>query len=362
MAQTATTQSFWRKKEVVSYLLSVLVFFTHISTFYNYRNIGQLTTPVYIFWQFMSNFLTPFAVPLFFIISGALFYRDYNRENYVPKLKSRFRSLLLPYLLWNTLWMLFDILCSYTPISSLFLGRTQFTLSVGNVLEAIVHYGRNLPFWFIFALMIFVLAAPLIDLLLRNKYVGLVVILSVWVLSLYGIGLPKPLFYKHNSLFYYLIGAFVGKHCFSFFQTPKKRWLQILSLFVSAAVPIILFKFLPKGWNVHLKFALCDALLLSAAAAVWFAADLYSDVLGRFRFTESSFAVFALHVNVSAVVTKLLFFVLPKNGTGAIFNFLLTVIFTLSIIALIHRSICTYLPKLAELIFGHRASKQLRKD
>ncbi len=94
MIENKVPYSFWRKKEAVSFLLSILVFLTHISTFFNYRNIGQISQFEEKFWHFASNCITQFAVPLFFIISGAQFFRDYSKETYVPKLKKRIRPLL----------------------------------------------------------------------------------------------------------------------------------------------------------------------------------------------------------------------------------------------------------------------------
>ncbi len=347
--------AFWQKKEVVSFCLSILVFFVHISTFFNYRNIDRLSLPAVHFWKYVSKCMTGFAVPLFFIISGAVFFRDYEKGSYLPKLKNRLRSLLIPYLVWNTLCMLFDLICSYTPISDYFLGRQLFVPTAGNIFKAIFHYGCNLPFWFLFALMFFVLISPLIDILMRNKFVGIAVIASVWVLSLFDISLPSPLFYKQNSIVFYLIGAWIGKHGFDRFQRPNRKWVQLLSAAVVIAVTVVYYQ-LPLKALLWLQPALTDVLALLGAGAFWCASDLFAQKLGRFRFVNASFAVFALHVNVSAVVTKLLFFLLPKSSGAAIWNFFLTVLITLSIIVVFFRIISKYFPRLATVLFGSNRS------
>ena len=45
------------------------------------------------------------AVPIFFIVSGYLFFKEgtFNEKLYLTKIKKRFWSLLIPYVLWNTL-------------------------------------------------------------------------------------------------------------------------------------------------------------------------------------------------------------------------------------------------------------------
>ncbi len=345
------TCDFWAKREVVYYLLSILVFFVHISSFFNYTYIGELSAFSEGFRNYISNCITGFAVPLYFIISGALFFRDYKTENYLPKLKKRVRTLLLPYLIWNTLWLIFDLICSYTPISNYFTGRQVISLDLGTILNAIFHYGRNLPFWFVFALMFFILLSPLFDLLLRNKYVGIAVIVGIWGLSLFGIGLPTPFFFKQNSIVFYLIGALIGKHCFAPFTRPRTKRTQAISLPIVILSTIPLF-FFPKYRTTPLEIALDDILNLIGAFGFWFAADLFVHKLCRFYCIKTSFAVFALHVNVSAIVTKILFLLLPKRGIFAIPNFVLTVIITLTLIALFQWLMSRYFPKTASILFA----------
>ena len=81
-------------------------------------------------------------------------------------------------------------------------------------------------------------------------------------------------------------------------------------------------------------------------------ADSFAGMLGRYRFVDSSFAVFALHVNVSAIVTKLLFFALPQNSCMVIVNFLLTVVISLIIIVVVYLTISRFFPRLCAVLFG----------
>ena len=51
---------------------------------------------------FLCNGFTRIAVPIFFMISGYLFFLTYKLsiEKYFYKVKSRFLSLMIPYLIW----------------------------------------------------------------------------------------------------------------------------------------------------------------------------------------------------------------------------------------------------------------------
>jgi surface polysaccharide O-acyltransferase-like enzyme len=141
-------EDFWQKKTIATYILSVLVLLIHCSTFANYPNLPAAINVLSVFWQ---QVITPVAVPLFFIISGALFYRNYESDmkSYISKMKTRIRSLFVPYICWNVLNMMFQILCTEL-LSEYFVGREKFVFSAWNILGGVFHYKYNGPFWFIF--------------------------------------------------------------------------------------------------------------------------------------------------------------------------------------------------------------------
>ena len=59
-----------------------------------------------------SHVLTHIAVPTFFLVSGFLFFyklKEFNRTVYVQKMKKRFHSLFIPYILWNVVAILITV-------------------------------------------------------------------------------------------------------------------------------------------------------------------------------------------------------------------------------------------------------------
>ena len=149
------------KKNRTTFILSILVFIIHMPSLANYTLEGSFGNAVYIGSELLTLF-SRVAVPLFLIMSGALFYRNYELNKTKEKYKSRFKSLVVPYLVWNIIWVVFNIICSYTPISKFFINRQLFTLSAGNILGGIFLYKAYAPFWFIFDLIIFTLICPLL--------------------------------------------------------------------------------------------------------------------------------------------------------------------------------------------------------
>lgn len=72
----------------------------------------------------ISNTICHIAVPLFFIISGYLFFINidsFNYKIYIRKLRGRFKTLVVPYLFWNLIFILF-IALGQLLLPSLFTG------------------------------------------------------------------------------------------------------------------------------------------------------------------------------------------------------------------------------------------------
>lgn len=349
-------KAFWRKKTLVTFLMSVLVFFIHISSFHNYADTGNLMSRINgILAITIKEGFTRFAVPLYFIIAGALFFRDYSNDRYVPKLRSRVRTLLIPYLLWNAIWMVFSIVTSYSFLSRFFIGREKFEITPLNVILSLVHHKCNGPFWFIFDLIVFVVCSPLIDFLTRTKKRAILSVVVLVVLNLMGYGIPSSIFYNNTSIIYYMIGVAIGKYDLDRFLKPSSRMARVISAIVLL------------GYGVHNVFfynhitGLLQSMLqfvqfLLCAWSFWNVCDWIPENSVVHRFTDCSFAVYAMHVNVSACITKLLSMVLPKSEYFAILNFVLTVMLTLLFIKGFCLATRKWTPKVHELLMGSRGA------
>ncbi|MBR6633124.1 MAG: acyltransferase [Clostridia bacterium] len=343
---------FWKKKEFISFLLCVLVFFIHISSIKQYAVTGGFITALnYRFAFFFKESITRFAVPAFFILSGISFFKSYDNTKYFSKIKSRVFTLVIPYLLWNTIWMLFNIFCT-AFLSQYFTGRKPFVISFVNVLKGIFLYGCNGPFWFMLHLIILSFAAPLIYLLIRNKYVGMLTATTLAVIRLFAIRIP-------DSIIFFLIGAIIGKHFFDYATRKSPKIMQLLSI-VFLVTYVILKNLFRESANRIV--GLDTFVFVLAAFALWSFTDLFIDKINPKAIYSRSFAIYALHVNVSAIITELICLALPKNEWFAIPNFILTVILTLLSINLICTLLERFFPKVSAVLFGNRIKPILKKS
>lgn len=123
-AKDANMNYYWKKKTIVSFILSIFVVFIHMSSFSQYKyEAANCYTIVNFCKLFMKQSFVLIAVPLFFIISGATLFRNYKPSEYKNKLIMKAKTLLVPFICWNILNMLFSIITSYSCISNYFIGR-----------------------------------------------------------------------------------------------------------------------------------------------------------------------------------------------------------------------------------------------
>ena len=203
-----TQEEFWKKKVMISYLLAIFVFFIHISTYSNYTKGADFCSTLVNIFQQMNTRSTRVAVPLFFILSGAAFFRNFNLGMYFTKLKKRFHSLVIPFLSWNIISLIFAIVTTLY-LSNYFVGRTPFEFTTSNYLRTIFLAKENIPFWFILTLIYFVILSPIFYVLLKNKIVGFIVIVATIVLFFFDIKIPPKVFHDSDSIIYFMPGAYI---------------------------------------------------------------------------------------------------------------------------------------------------------
>ena len=345
---------FWKKKEFISFLLSILVFFIHS---YFAQDAGDTLISVvnHKFSYFFSRSITRFAVPMFFMMSGITFFKDYNNKKYLSKIKSRIFTLVIPYLVWNTIWMLWEILKSYSFMAKFSASDEIFPLTLTSILKGIFFYGCNIPFWFIFDLIIFSFAAPIVFLIIKNKYVGIISVICLSVVSLFGIHLPMSVFYYPMAIVFYLMGAIIGYHFFDFVSRKSSKPTQIASLVFLIAY------FLAKSiapQEIHIDDYLTQTIVYTLAAlSMWSVADAFIEKVKPRAIYHRSFAVYAMHLNIAIIILKIFSFTLPQNEWLEIPKFIIMVILTLAIINFVCAFLERFAPKIYAILMGNRMDK-----
>ena len=138
--------------------------------------IGNINLSLGTFIDFISGSLAPLANPFFFFISGLLFFhcRQFTRKVYINKIRHRLQSLLIPYILWNLLFLLIIAIgSSLRPGWTAIIDKPLSNFTIKDYLlifwdiSLIGQKGGlatpiDIPLWFIRNLMVLSLASPFI--------------------------------------------------------------------------------------------------------------------------------------------------------------------------------------------------------
>jgi len=184
----------------------------------------------------ISQTLVKVAVPVFFIMSGYLFFsnvKEWNLTVYRKKMLRRVKTLLIPYLIWNLLmavklktfcWSMFWVYWKPAGTQIDWLGNEQLMTAPA-----------NMPLWFLRDLIIVSLLAPIIYIGIRNLEYWLLGLLTICYLS--GICAFIPGFSAYAVCFF-TFGAFLSIRKMDLVETMKRYELPayILSLILAIAM------------------------------------------------------------------------------------------------------------------------------
>ena len=188
----------------------------------------------------MGIWLGESGVPAFFFISGFLFY--YSKKTYKNKVISRVHTLLYPYLLWNSLFLLLYYLLYLLGISIPILGKTIDEYGFVDFVRAYIDRGEfgngnNGPilctYWYVRNLFILCLLSPVWYYLCRYLSYIFPASLLVWWMSQYHNALVA------ESVLFFNLGAFFAIKCINpleIIMRKKKIFLFIWLLFAIADI------------------------------------------------------------------------------------------------------------------------------
>lgn len=195
---------------------------------FSIRNGGG-TESVCYYIERIFFYINLVAVPGFFILSGYLFFITLRKDNIQEKLRRRFHSLVIPYIVWNTLFIVYWwILCSVPVIEKYITTKRSFdTISIVKYLTIAP---VNAPLWFVRNLCVVFATTPLIWLIIRKKCWG-GIFLSVLIAVCIGIKADE--FHLIYDICLFSMGGYLSYWFNEGFIKPSKIKETISLLFIA---------------------------------------------------------------------------------------------------------------------------------
>lgn len=232
--------------EALRTTLCILIVFLHMritATTQQDLNIQQF--PVYNYIVSFTTLLSRIAVPLFFTMSGYLYFYTYipRFTCYLEKSKRRVRHLIQPIAIWTTLYLVFYYIAQQNPYTSpLFSGNNTPIADYNwkDLLDAYTGIFSGIPFagqyWFLRNLFLLSILSPLFWFIFKyTKWIGLLIVGIIWVF--------QPLLeinaFFINSLFFFWLGGYMGYAKINLQIPPKGQVAIYASFFI--LLPVALF-------------------------------------------------------------------------------------------------------------------------
>ncbi len=149
------------------------------------------------------------GVPAFFFISGFLFF--YSSKSYTKKLKSRFSTLFIPYIIWNSVILLAYIVLMFCGHPQDIAGKSIADYGFTDYLLAYVHRGQwdhgngvpmLCPYWYVRNLMVLCLTSPVVFYIVKWSKGGIIIVFFAWWLSFHHNAMIQA------SLLFFSLGAY----------------------------------------------------------------------------------------------------------------------------------------------------------
>lgn len=363
------------------FVLVIMVLLVHVhpdanSNYLGMEHLAAGTTPQAVYTAAVSAMFVVcnLSVPLFFFISGFLFFTDsrtWTWGTWRDKMKRRVHTLLVPYLVYNlasaangffmtaadpTFTAAWDN-PSALPFIGEFWNSTTACAGMKNVFgfSMQLYYPADVPLWFVRDLMVMVLLSPAIHYLLMHCariYLPLMALLFVS-----GAGATFPGF-STNALLFFSLGAFFRLKDIDFVQfVQKTRLLWLPASLVLLAFSTVCYEKI-YAQQLHQAFYITGIFVLILLAS----ALIRRNVAGIHPLlAKSSFFIFAVHMvpvargsllSLGGDIARLLF---PMESlAGAVAGYAFAACFIAGTGVLLYLLLGKFAPGLQKILSGGR--------
>ena len=327
------------------------------------KNPELETRSVFYFLVYITMKLVCIAVPLFFFISGFLFFKEgiFDFALYSNKLKSRFHTVLVPYMLWNIIYfVILGVMQFIKPDTLVILHkhiadfRWQDFLWIFWDISQITGLADDQraclvgAFWFLQCLFVLFLVSPIIYYIIR--YLRHFTLLIIGILYFTDF-IPEMPGIQCNAIVYYMLGAYCSIMCIDFISIVKRIPVQAHIVLLIAAVLV--------SYLMNENDTIYNITDLFVQAAV-FAITAFMIETQRWKesryLVSSVFFVFSVHRFFSASLMTVSTYFIPSIDNDFIIYlyYILTVILTLLASLLVYQISLKITPGITSILNGRR--------
>ncbi len=325
------------KLRVISFVAILLVVYLHAKRL----SVGfaDVVVPMYphginpnsLVQTLLSEVLGRIAIPIFFGMSGLLFFRNiqFSARAFLVKYRKRVYTLLVPYLVWSTWAVVLLFLLQSLPGSALYFPTAQYIIrqySPAQLLDAITIHPIPFQLWFLQDLMIMVALSPIVYLFLAKLGVATMgVCFLLWFFDV-NIYIIRP-----GDTLFFALGAFLAIRRIDINRRLRgqKVWMP-LWLVLACIETVALLRGVPGVYPYLHKFNVLLGIL-----AVWCGYDAWIGDIPEnhplLKLVPFTFFIFAAHEPALTMTLKLLFRVFGFSVAASLGIYLIAPVIVISL-------------------------------
>lgn len=350
--------------DILKGLACLMVVFIHSFNIFAYIGINNVD----ILQLIMSpvRMLTKLGVPIFFIVSGYLSKNTLKKMSYKDMVIRKAKILLIPYLLWNAIYMVFELL-GYFILPDAFEDLTSITL--GGILIKLL----GIPFmeppiyeplWFVRTLFLIFLFLPLLIYITEKVMPQIVVMMILAVMFIQIPVLYNSGYFFNCSVPFFLIGlmyaTYKEKVSNIFQKIYKYKHILLIVMVVLAYLDGYIY-FLIKGriHNFGITYHILDMITILIMTYIVYMIIIRKNLNNKLRQTfifisGYSFMIYVLHGKILSILQVLSVKLIYQNYFIIILEFIVYPIIAIAISIAFAYIIKKYMKIFYNLLTGGR--------
>ncbi len=349
--QASNEEHFFSNKiTFVSFISAIAVMFIHSENTVFYKNTLSFIPDIEYFISYSLGNLT---VPTFFMMSSYLFFRNFHWTQLVNKYKRRIKSILFPYLIWNSLYFTIFYIVMFFPGIRSFMITEPIFVSPQVIIDAILFHKYNKIFWFMQQLIYFIILSPVTYFLLQKKWSIILPFLFI-LIGIYYPSVPvHPQGIQINMIVYWFLGCYFAIHKPALFEKKSTKGTTLLSVFLCTILLIsrFLLEFVIESTSTLVGFS--SLLLFFNIFFLWFALNPFIPSSTKW-WMHISFYIYVTHPLLIDAFSKFYARFLPDSSFFCLTNYCFAIVFSFLFIIASAKILNKYFPKLWSILNGGR--------
>ena len=326
-------------------------------------------------FRFVAAFIKDQSVPVYFFIAGYVFFLGVNMsiDAYAGKLRRRCNSLLMPYLVWNTVAILYMLKVFLPGISSVseFAGSGGLDLSLSAFIESfwddrfgIAPYDTGYtdgtfpidkPLWFVRDLMIMALISPAIYTLYRLPSRTATAVLAaatlVWTAHIPGLGHLAQLL---EAFVFFAWGGFMSYHRRDMMLEFKRCFVPSMILYpLLATAVMILSPYRPEAMMYVKSINIIAGLFFFYNLSAWLVS--HKHLKASPFLASASFFIYCGHFIILDPIARRVFGIIsPQTDLAAATAYIIIYVLIIGILLVTYALMRRFTPRLLAPFTGGR--------